>query len=230
VLHVCTGNICRSPISEHLMRAGLGARLGPLADRVVVESAGIRGLHARPMEAGAAIALEAYGIEGSGFRARELTAQLVADADLVPGASREHRAAAVVLHPRAFGRSFTLREFARLCALVPADELPEGDLRTRARALVRAAGALRGHSIRTDPADDDVADPYRRPQAAFAACAEAVDHALQIPLDLLGGPPVPALTLGPAVPDQARTAEPSGARRFLRRCRTASRGSQGRSP
>ena len=37
ILMVCMGNICRSPMAEHLMRAGLAARLGLDADRFVVE-------------------------------------------------------------------------------------------------------------------------------------------------------------------------------------------------
>ncbi|MCW2614387.1 MAG: Tyrosine phosphatase, partial [Frankiales bacterium] len=110
VLHVCTGNICRSPMAERLMRAGLAERLGADADRFVVESAGTWGHSGSPMEAHAHTTLASYGVDGADFRARELVAEHVAGADLVLGATREHRAAAVVLHPRAASRTFTLRE------------------------------------------------------------------------------------------------------------------------
>ncbi|HEU0103512.1 MAG TPA: hypothetical protein VFR07_14430 [Mycobacteriales bacterium] len=188
VLHVCTGNICRSPMAERLTRAGLAARLGGRVDQIVVESAGTWGHTGSPMEPGALATLSAYGVDGSDFRARELVAQHVVGADLVLAATREHRAAAVVLQPRAAARTFTLREFARLAAAVDPADLPAGELDDRARALVRAAAAQRGRVPPDTPADDDLADPYRGPLAGFTLCAALVHDTLQRPLDLLAGP------------------------------------------
>ena len=139
VLHVCTGNICRSPMAEHLMRMGLQQRLGADADRFVIESAGTWGHTGSQMEQYAMSTLASYDVDGSGFSARELVAEHVVAADLVLGATREHRAAAVVLHPRAAARTFTLREFARLAGAVDRTSLPSGDVEERARALVKAA-------------------------------------------------------------------------------------------
>ena len=42
VLHVCTGNICRSPMAELLMRDGLRKRLGDDADRFVTARAPVK--------------------------------------------------------------------------------------------------------------------------------------------------------------------------------------------
>jgi protein-tyrosine phosphatase len=187
VLHVCTGNICRSPLAEHLMRDGLRTRLGDGADRFVIESAGTWGHTGSPMEAYALSTLAAYDLDGSAFAARELVAEHVVAADLVLGATREHRAAAVVLHPRAAARTFTLREFARLVAAVDPGTLPAGDLVERARALVVAAAAQRGLLPPQRPTDDDVDDPYQAPASAFASCGALVHATLQGPLDLLGG-------------------------------------------
>jgi low molecular weight protein-tyrosine phosphatase len=187
VLHVCTGNICRSPMAEHMMREGLRKRLGDEADRFVIESAGTWGHTGSPMETYALSTLASYDIDGSTFGARELVAEHVVAADLVLGATREHRAAAVVLHPRAAARTFTLREFARLTAAVDPAPLPAGDPVERARALVRAAAANRGLVPPERPRDDDVDDPYQAPASAFATCAALVHSTLQGPLDLLGG-------------------------------------------
>lgn len=187
VLHVCTGNICRSPLAEHLMRAGLLARLGDQADRFVIESAGTWGHSGSPMEAHALSTLASYDVDGTGFAARELVAEHVVAADLVLAATREHRAAAVLLHPRAAARTFTLREFARLAASVDAASLPAGDPVARARALVAAAAAHRGLVPPDRSRDDDVDDPYQAPVSAFAACGALVHATLQGPLDLLGG-------------------------------------------
>ena len=187
VLHVCTGNICRSPMAEHLMRAGLQERLGPAAERFVVESAGTWGHTGSPMEAYALSTLKTYGVDGQGFSARELVAEHVVAADLVLGATREHRAAAVVLHPRAAARTFTLREFARLVGAVDPATLPAGEPVERARALVRAAAANRGLVPPRSPRDDDLDDPYQAPESAFTTCGALVQDTLQGPLDLLAG-------------------------------------------
>ncbi len=187
VLHVCTGNICRSPMAERLTRAGLAARLGVAADRVLVESAGTWGHTGSPMEPEAEATLRSYGVDGADFRARELVAEHVVAADLVLGATREHRAAAVVLQPRAAARTFTLREFARLTAAVEPGSLPAGDVVERGRALVRAAAGRRGLAPPGRPSDDDLADPYHAPLSSFATCAALVHQTLQGPLDLLAG-------------------------------------------
>ena len=187
VLHVCTGNICRSPMAEHVMRAGLHKRLGAEAEVFVIESAGTWGYDGSPMEEFAHSTLAAWGIDGSAFTARELIAEHVAAADLVLTATRDHRAAAVVLQPRAAKRTFTLREFDRLLSVVDPALLPTGNRVERARAIVAAAAANRG-MIRPDaPADDDLADPYQAPESAFTACGQLVHATLQRPLDLLAG-------------------------------------------
>ena len=185
VLHVCTGNICRSPMAEHLMRAGLAERLGAQATRFVVESAGTWGRTGDPMEEHAASTLAAYALDGQAFRARALLAEHIAAADLVLVATREHRAAAVTLHPRAASRTFTLREFARLVAVVPPAELPTDDVVERAQALVRAAAARRGSLPPGLPGEDDLEDPFRAAAPVFAACATLIEITLLGPLNLL---------------------------------------------
>lgn len=174
------------------MRAGLAQRLGIEAELFVVESAGTWGHSGSPMEDHAHTTLAGYGVDGAGFQARELVAEHVAGADLVLAASREHRAAAVVLHPRAASRTFTLREFARLVSVVDPDGLPAGDVVERAHALVKAAAGRRGLVPPAHPSHDDLDDPYHAPASAFAVCAELVQATLAGPLDLLAG--VPART------------------------------------
>ena len=187
VLHVCTGNICRSPMAEHLMREGLRARFGAGAAAFQVDSAGTWGHTGSPMEPHALTTLASYGVDGAGFRARELVVEHVVSADLVLTAAREHRTAAVVLAPRSASRTFTLREFARLTSVVDPAALPPGDPVERAHALVRAVAGKRGLMPPNRPKDDDLEDPYQAPAAAFAVCAELVEATLQGPLDLLAG-------------------------------------------
>jgi protein-tyrosine phosphatase len=187
ILHVCTGNICRSPMAERLTTSGLRERFGADAERFVVESAGTWGHSGSPMEPHALTILNGFGVDGADFRARELVAEHVAGADLVLTATREHRAAAVVLQPRAAARTFTLREFARLVGAVDPAQLTAADPVERAGELVRAAAANRGLIPPDAPKDDDLADPYQGPEHGFAVCGDLVRASLQRPLDLIAG-------------------------------------------
>jgi protein-tyrosine phosphatase len=187
ILHVCTGNICRSPMAEHLMRAGLEQRLGPRAVAFQVASAGTLGFVGEMMQPFTGTTLAARGVNGAAFRARRLNEDLIAGADLVLGATREHRAAVVTLHPRASRRTFTLREFDRLLSAVDPASLPTGDLRARAEAVVAGALAHRGLIRPPAPEDDDIADPYQGPEEGYLACGVLLDEVLARPLALLTG-------------------------------------------
>ena len=158
VLCVCTGNICRSPAAERL----LAARLGP---EVRVLSAGTLGLVGSGIQAEMAAHLSALGVPDVGFTARRLTAADVREADLVLGLSREHRGAAVELVPATVRRAFTLLEFARLLSAVEPEELPDGTVTERLRALVPLVTSRRRRVAAADV--DDVVDPYRVSQQAY---------------------------------------------------------------
>ena len=85
---VCSGNICRSPIGEQVLRAAI-ADAG-LADRVRVSSAGTGDWHvgqgANPR---AAVVLRSAGYP-TDHRARQITARDLADVDLALAADRGH--------------------------------------------------------------------------------------------------------------------------------------------
>lgn len=160
VLTVCTGNICRSPAVERLLRAGLGAG-------VEIGSAGVRAMTGEPIQPPMAALLTAAGADPAGFAARQLTAPMAREAELVLALTRAHRGAVVELAPAALRRSFTLREFARLLAAVDPAALPpvEAGPAARLRAAVPLATALRAPA--TDPAADDVVDPYGGDDARY---------------------------------------------------------------
>lgn len=78
---VCLGNICRSPMAEAVLRHRV-ADAG-LADVIAVDSAGTGDWHiGHDMDARAFAALSARGY-GSDHSARQIDANLLADADLV---------------------------------------------------------------------------------------------------------------------------------------------------
>jgi protein-tyrosine phosphatase len=162
----------------------LDRALGPTASRFRVHSSGTHGLVDHPLDATAAQALDALGVTDRGFAARRLVADMVTDADLVLTATRQHRSAAVSLAPRAASRTFTIREFARLCGLVDPAALTGDDPVERFRALVPAAAAFRGH-VHVPAYEDDIDDPYGGRRSEFDTCAADIHAALRVPLSLV---------------------------------------------
>ncbi|MEN3361309.1 MAG: hypothetical protein V7637_5291 [Mycobacteriales bacterium] len=159
VLVVCVGNLCRSPLAERLLRAGLAAGLDGGAARFTVGSAGTEALAGMPMDPRAAEIAVDLGADPAGFTARPVTAELVAAADLVLTATRAERAEAVRLHPPAHRYAFTLREFARLVAAA-------ADAAADAAAGAAAAGAAAPDAAAPDAAGPDAAGPGAAADAA----------------------------------------------------------------
>ncbi len=88
---VCTGNICRSPIGEVVLRDKLTASG---VDDVRVTSSGTGGWHAGdPMDRRAAAALRRRGYDGSAHRAKEFRSSWFAERDLVLAMDSGHLSA-----------------------------------------------------------------------------------------------------------------------------------------
>ena len=89
VMTVCTGNICRSPMAEVVLRARL-ADAG-LGDRVVVDSTGVSDEeHGNPVDRRARAALAARGYDVPRREARQVRAADLADRDLVLAMTASH--------------------------------------------------------------------------------------------------------------------------------------------
>ncbi|MBI2371741.1 MAG: low molecular weight phosphotyrosine protein phosphatase [Deltaproteobacteria bacterium] len=87
VLFVCTGNACRSPMAEGLLRHL--ARAAGLDGQIRAFSAGTDPALPAPTDE-AILVCQEQGIDISGHRPRPLTAAMVREADLVLGMARHH--------------------------------------------------------------------------------------------------------------------------------------------
>lgn len=107
VLLVCTGNTCRSPMAEEILR-GVLERRG--AAEIVVSSAGTGAWDGAPVSEGAYLVGLEHGLDLSAHRARLLTRDLVDGADLLLTMARHHRARVEELGGN--GRVHLLGEYA----------------------------------------------------------------------------------------------------------------------
>lgn len=120
ILFVCTGNICRSPVAERLLRDQVG-------DRITVASAGIAGLSGYAMDPRSVEFLRLRGIDGSDFTARRVNRRILTGPDLVVGFEQDHVNECLAVNPCGMSRTFRLSQLAawqRSGALTSLADLP----------------------------------------------------------------------------------------------------------
>ena len=108
LLLVCTGNTCRSPMAEALMRRQLKTR-----PRWRVASAGLLAVPGLPASPGARQALADLGLDLASHRSRCLTPDLVRSASLIVVLGQHHFDGIIALDPPARDKVFLLGRFAR---------------------------------------------------------------------------------------------------------------------
>jgi len=176
ILVVCTGNICRSPIAEQLLRERLHQTAPGGLFRV--GSAGTQALVDRGMTPEALDQSQRYGGATNNHRARQLTSELITEADLVLTATRQHRGDVVSLLPRANRYSYTLTQLARL--LAPVAEAGEGPRVTPQTFLTEIAASQGQFPPPPNPFDDDIEDPFRQSHEVYDRVGTAIDRATRI--------------------------------------------------
>jgi len=145
VCFVCTGNICRSPMADVVLRHLAGCTT--LADRLEISSAGTSGWHAgEPMDPRARDALARRGYEDHGHLARSFETLWLDSLDLVVCMDRGHQQTLASLSR---GRAGDDRHLERLVMLRSFDPLAGGGV--------------------------DVPDPYYGGDAEFEECLDQVE-------------------------------------------------------
>ena len=87
ILVVCTGNICRSPMAEGMLKSSLPRHM---KGRIVVDSAGTHAIHGNQPSDIAVQVMQTWGIDIAGHRARMLTPSMMRAADLILVMEKAH--------------------------------------------------------------------------------------------------------------------------------------------
>jgi len=150
ICFVCTGNICRSPAAEVVVRA-LAERAG--ISGIEVDSAGTGDWHAGdPADPRAVRALAAAGYDGRSHRAREFDADWFGERQLIVALDRGH--------------ARILRSWA-----------PDDETRSRIRLLRSFDPALAAENLDEKSPLIDVADPYYDTDSAFTVMVKQIEAA-----------------------------------------------------
>jgi len=141
ILMVCTGNICRSPMAEGLLRHLLPQ---PLKSAVSVSSAGTHALHGNQPAPHAVTAMARIGIDIRHHRARMVNRELLRRVDLSLAMERGHLSA--MRNMLLFGKS----SIKMLTAFSPGEDEPDvedpygGPLEMYEESLVAIRPAVEG--------------------------------------------------------------------------------------
>ena len=174
ITFVCTGNICRSPMAEGLLRHALGERG---IEGVTVSSTGTWGLDGSSATEFAAAAARASGVDLGAHRARTFSEPLADEADLILAMTSVHLREAEDMAPGSSARTRLLKELDYLEPQpLPEDASPH----QRLEALLAAPrpGYVRAM---------DLDDPMGLPLAVYERCrdqiAQGVDRLMELIFD-----------------------------------------------
>ncbi|WP_068778913.1 low molecular weight protein arginine phosphatase [Paenibacillus sp. GM2] len=186
ILFVCTGNTCRSPMAEGMLRK-LAKDRGILLD---VRSAGVAASEGASMSSHAAAVLRDQGIEDH-ITSTPLSEGLVDWADLILTLTSGHRRHVIQYFPAAADKIYTLKEYVESDeqVLEAQDELHQlvAELELD-RALGKELDPVRQRRLaelfQQMPAYD-ISDPFGGSRTEYNATAQEIRSALEQLLDKL---------------------------------------------
>ncbi|MFE5324175.1 low molecular weight protein arginine phosphatase [Paenibacillus sp. NPDC056579] len=180
ILFVCTGNTCRSPMAEGLMRRLLAEHQLP---HIEVRSAGVSAMDGAPVSRHAAAILKETGSDCS-MSSSTLSRSLIEWADIVLTMTSGHKQHAIGRYPEFIDKIYTLKEYVdddpNAADLIAEMESLIADLQVK-RALsqqVTDEERARILTLERKLPDYDIADPFGGSLSLYRECAEEIEAAL----------------------------------------------------
>ncbi len=106
LLFVCTGNVCRSPMAEYLMRQKLGK-----TSNWQITSAGLFTANGQPASTMAIQAMDEVGIDIRKHRSRQITAEIINQSNMIVVMTKAHLMELLSRFPDAQDRAYVLGSF-----------------------------------------------------------------------------------------------------------------------
>lgn len=179
VLFVCTGNTCRSPMAEAMLRRLVEEQGLPID----IKSAGVSTSTGIPTSEKSKQALLAKGISFTG-KSEPVTERLLEWAHYIFTMTESHKQSILLNHPQFMDKVYTLKQFAWLSeeneALLKQLDQYIAELQTQYQLGQPLDEALRQKAILLESQlpDFDIVDPYGGSQDDYDAAAHEIEQAV----------------------------------------------------
>lgn len=174
LLFVCTGNTCRSPMAEQIAKQKVKER----GLNWQVRSAGLFASAGMPMADHAVTVLERRQIHAS-HRSKSVTEKMLDGADIVLTMTEAHRQDLVRRFPQAADKTHALLRFIADDDLGQTGDGAGGSIAGSDGDSAGGGGsAMLFGSAGQSSGQYDIVDPIGGPEAAYQACADRLDSAI----------------------------------------------------
>ncbi len=184
VLIVCTGNTCRSPMAEAMLKDLAARNCKPLE----IRSAGVSTVDGLPVSAHAAATLRKRNLALPGTSTM-LSAEEVLWANTILTMTLGHKQAILQRFPEALSKTFTLKEYALLGDpamddVIEAEKLySEWQVRQALGQNLSPEERTRLFELQRRLPDFDIKDPFGGPLSLYEQCADEIEDILMTLVD-----------------------------------------------